>query len=196
MVACLAAGALGFPIDSSWADISSKMYIPLQATTGFHKANDSANGPTLWSSTLMFYPLEWPGAEGEKENCLLEPYFWDMSLQPIVAAMCGNSRKMREYLDVQSTRFVHAPFGVRGEQADNDAVPMHTGCGCFLQALIYGATGLRWRSSGLEPIYQPCLPEGITSITFRRLIWQDNDFSVIVNAKGLSVSARGKLPLS
>jgi hypothetical protein len=193
--ATAAANVLCFSPNPIWDVVANAMYIPRNSVTGLHCADSRSEGPSLWSSTLMHHPLEWSASAKERQECLLDPYFWDMSLQAVVAAMCADGSKMREYLDAQNTRFVHAPFGVRGEQADNDAVPMHTGCGCHLQAWLYGSTGLRWRYSGLEPIYDPCLPDGINSVSFKRLQWHGQSWFVRVDASGLHINPYNPLPI-
>ncbi len=145
--------------------------------------------PLSWGQALLTYPLEWPFESNEVQSNLAEPQGWDMSFQAIQAAVAGDAAAMRRYLDHQADAFPMAPFGVRAEAPGRDAIPFHTGCGAFLQAWLYGVTGLRWRESGLNAVYRPCLPQGIQSVEFPNLTWHQRRHHVVVDRHGLSMTS-------
>ncbi len=114
---------------------------------------------------------------------------WDMSYQATIAGQAGNPEKMREYLDFQATHFVHPEFLLRTEMKENDAGPYLTGSAAFIQNLLLGAGGFRWREGGLTQIVPACLPAGISRITFPRLEWHEKAYAVeITRAKGVEVT--------
>jgi hypothetical protein len=168
-IASTCAEILGLRADARWKLIAAKMRI-LKEDIVF-PAHEQAGIGNLFSNTLLSHPLEWPMTDQERRNCLMPPFPWDMSLQASLAGMAANSRKMREYFDFQASHFINPPFRQRAELAGRDSVPMHTGCGAFLQGWLYGVTGMRWRREGLVPIYAPCLPEGISSVTITSAHW-------------------------
>ena len=168
-IASNCAEILGLPADPNWKIIAAKMRIPKE--NGVFPAHDQATSGNLFSNTLLSHPLEWPMTDQERKNCLMPPFPWDMSLQACLAGMTSDPAKMREYFDFQAGNFINPPFRQRAEFAGRDSVPMHTGCGAFLQGWLYGVTGMRWRQDGLVPIYAPCLPEGISSVTITSAHW-------------------------
>ena len=184
-IAATCAELLGLPADPRWKIIVSKMRIPKR--NGLFLAHDQATSGSLFSNTLLSHPLEWPMTDQERGNCLMPPYTWDMSLQACLAGMVANPKRMREYFDFQASHFINPPFLQRAEAAGRDSIPMHTGCGAFLQGWVYGVTGMRWRGEGLVPVYAPCLPDGISSVTITSAQWHGRRHLVEVKGNKLKV---------
>ena len=61
------------------------------------------------------------------------------------------------------------PFNVRTETARNNTGYFLTGSAGYLQALIYGFSGLRIRDQGLVEAYPPLLPASWSSLTLRNV---------------------------
>lgn len=61
------------------------------------------------------------------------------------------------------------PFNVRTETAHNNTGYFLTGSAGYLQALMYGFSGLRIREQGLVEAYPPMLPRGWNSLTLRNV---------------------------
>jgi hypothetical protein len=58
---------------------------------------------------------------------------------------------------------------VRSETPQNDSTYLLASSGGFLQAFIFGLSGLRLGASGLEPRYEASLPPSIRALTLRRV---------------------------
>jgi len=184
-IAATCAELLGLAADPRWKLIASKMRILKE--DGLFPAHDLEKSGNLFSNTLLSHPLEWPMTDQERKNCLMPPYSWDMSLQACLAGMAGDPKKMRDYFDFQASHFINPPFLQRAEAAGRDSVPMHTGCGAFLQGWLYGVTGMRWRREGLVPVYAPCLPEGIRSVTITSAYWHGRRHALTVKDGKLKI---------
>jgi trehalose/maltose hydrolase-like predicted phosphorylase len=190
--AARAAQLLGISPPPLWSDIAEKLYLPFNNETGLYQANSATEKPcdNRFLEVCAFYFAEMPATAAQLADAVsTAPIPWDMSLQAAVAAQAGDSARMAEHLNFQATNFAHSDdFLQRTEFRGNDAGPLLSGGGSLLQNLFYGASGLRWRETGLEPIHVPCLPEGVTRLTFPRVEWHDQTFAIEINgASRLSI---------
>jgi len=185
-----AARLLGLHPDPMWTQVADGIHLPRNRRTGLWQGHSGLDGstPRKWVESLAVALGEIPVDDAQMDEILnAEAIHWDMSLQGMVAAQAGDRRRFSAFLLHQATAFPRPDFGFRTEHADNDAGPFLTGCGAFLQSLLFGTTGLRWQPAGLSPVHPPCLPEGIEQVIFSRLEWHGLGRRVEVGSQGLSV---------
>ena len=186
-IAGRAAQLTGIAPNPQWQAVADNLWMPLNEATGLYQANSATAEPlgNRWLEMCALAFADFPLTQRQLEDaCGVPPIHWDMSLQALVAARAGNAAKMREYLDHQITAFVHDDeFLLRTEMKTNDAGPYLAGSGCLIQNLLLGCGGLAWTEQGLAARHAPCLPDGVTSITFPRLEWHEQEYCVTVNAQ-------------
>ena len=76
------------------------------------------------------------------------------------------------------------------ETPTNDAVDFVTGAGGFLQQVIYGYTGLRFGSRGVEPKFPPILPSSVTRLVLRNVSIGGRRWDVTVDSRGRRMISR------
>ena len=194
LIAIEAANLIGLAPDPLWAQVAERMHLPKHERTGLWQAHEGIDHPSEFGfvESLAHVIAELEGTPAQlAAAAAAKPLTWDMSYQATVAAMAGDAVAMRRHLDQELAQFPDLIFSQRTEFKGNDAGPYLTGCGALLNNLLFGAAGLRWRASGLAPAHAPCLPEGVTRITWPRLEWQGRTHAVTVDAGGLRISDTG-----
>ena len=201
-LALRAAEILGLGADPLWRTVAEGIWLPRNPATGMWQPHDASElpSPRRWIEATAYHLAELPVTEAQLRDAL-EPLAkgenptdpeaclpWNLSFHALAAARVGDAETFALVLKRQTTiRVDSATFGLRCEMAGNDAGPYITGCGSFLQGLLHGGTGLHWEEAGLVPRFAPCLPTGVTSLTFTRLRWHGRDHAVSVDAHGLHI---------
>ncbi len=119
-----------------------------------------------------------------------------------IAAMAANlpSDQADGYFVRSYAPFIREPFAqfseARGQQAgDNAGSPAFTfltGSGGFLQAFLYGMTGLRWRADRIH--LDPYLPSRLHGVTIHALQWQGRTLDLDVRPSGARLTLKQGAP--
>jgi trehalose/maltose hydrolase-like predicted phosphorylase len=195
-----AAAILGLGADPQWQSVAERIWLPRNQRTGAwqpHEASDLPS-PRRWIESCAYHLADLPVDEAGLRDALapisqdestvnVETNLpWNLSFHALAAARLGDAERFAQVLLRQRTvRVDPATFGLRCEMAGNDAGPYITGCGSLLQGLLHGGTGLYWDEAGLVPRHAPCLPAGVSRLTFTRLRWHGCDHAVEVDSAGL-----------
>jgi trehalose/maltose hydrolase-like predicted phosphorylase len=200
-IATLASHRLGRRADPKWEHIASKLHLPFDSTSGFYRTYEGAPDSTLGDVTpLLAYPLGLSMSAHAKRAHL------DQAVRQLLAggegAMMGSTllsvgaaelgdRGMIDSLLLPSYRpHLKGPFLMLSETPTNDAVDFLTGAGGFLQQVIYGYTGLRFGSKGVEPKFPPILPSSVTRLVLRNVSIGGRRWDVTVDSRGRRIISR------
>ena len=204
-IAAAAARELGEHADPVWEKAAREMYVPL-AKGGTHhlpfdpsvvrSSEDFGGGPVpllfLPSLDLVMSPALRRGDfdYAVRPTPLTRAGATSMGIAPsIVAASTVGA-------DEESTALLAAnlgggtlkpPFNVRTETAHNNTGYFLTGSAGFLQALMYGFSGLRIREQGLVEAYPPLLPKGWDSLTLRNVSFRGQRLDIRLARDGSGV---------
>jgi len=182
-----AARELGEPADPVWEKAAREMYVPL-APGGTHhlpfdpsvasRSQDFGGGPV----PLLFLPsldlIMSPALRRGDFDFAVAPTplaragAGSMGIAPsmVAAATVGADEEGAGLLAGNlNGGTLKPPFNVRTETARNNTGYFLTGSAGYLQALIYGFSGLRIRTQGLIEAYPPMLPRSWTSLTLRNV---------------------------
>jgi trehalose/maltose hydrolase-like predicted phosphorylase len=199
--ATAAAAVVGAKPDPRWAAIAAALDIPFSTTQDRHldfgpgvphdvggsdlallafPSLDLAMGPQVRRNDYRFAakPMDRPGRS-----------YTTMGLAPfaIAAAALGDTAEAARWLRRDAAAdMLKPPFDVRTETVDNNTGYFLTGSGGFLQALIYGLTGLRIERDGLVAAYPPVLPLDWKSMTLKHVSFRGRyyDFTLDRDAAG------------
>lgn len=184
-IAAAAARELGVRADPVWEKAAREMYVPL-APGGTHHlsfdpsvasgSQDFGGGPVpllfLPSLDLLMSPALRRGDfdYAVRPTPLARAGSGSMGIAPsmVAAATVGADEEGAALLagDLNGGT-LKPPFNVRTESARNNTGYFLTGSAGYLQALMYGFTGLRIREAGLVEAYPPMLPPGWSALTLR-----------------------------
>ena len=114
------------------------------------------------------------------------------ALLAVDAAELGDRALVDSLLPHSYQHWLKGPFLMLSETPTNNAVNFLTGAGSFLQQVIYGYTGLRWGEDGLEPVFEPVLPSGITRLALRNVYSRGQRYDIVVDSRGRRVVPRGE----
>jgi trehalose/maltose hydrolase-like predicted phosphorylase len=186
-IATAAAREVGERADPVWEKAARGMYVPLAPGGGHHlpfdpsvkrASEDFGGGPV----PLLFLPsldLEMTPAlrRGDYDYAvrptpLARAGSSSMGIAPsmVAAATVGADEEGAALLAGNlNGGTLKPPFNVRTESARNNTGYFLTGSAGYLQALIYGFSGLRIRDQGLVEAYPPLLPASWSSLTLRNV---------------------------
>ncbi len=186
-IAAAAARELGEHADPVWEKAAREMYVPL-APRGTHhlpfdpsvasSSQDFGGGPVpllfLPSLDLVMSPALRRGDfdYAVRPTSLARAGSGSMGIAPsmVAAATVGADEEGAALLAGNlNGGTLKPPFNVRTESARNNTGYFLTGSAGYLQALMYGFTGLRIREAGLVEAYPPMLPPRWSSLTLRNL---------------------------
>lgn len=116
-------------------------------------------------------------------------------IHTITYLMIDNQERAQASFNRSLRAACYGPFNVRNEVDKHlDIIGAHfdnthflTGDGGFLQALLYGYSGLRVTSIGLK-LRRVYLPQGVALLEFGALHWHGNIFSLVVESQSMSFS--------
>lgn len=179
--ATTAAQVIGETADPSWTTIADNTVVPI--VNGIHPEYQGYNGVKIKQAdtVMLTYPQEAQQNNRSVAQADLDfyapltdpdgPAMTD-SIHAIVAAYAGSPGcQTWTYLQRAAQPFLRGPFQqfaeARGDKAgDNAGAPawvFSTGAGGYLQSIIYGLTGQRWRADRLvfDPLVPPQLADGV-----------------------------------
>jgi protein-glucosylgalactosylhydroxylysine glucosidase len=195
-IAAAAAKIIGERPDSDWERIARGLYIPMAPNGQYHLAfapsvtahgKDFGGGPVA----LLFLPaLDFRMSPTLRLNDYQHAIRTDaaqsvgrvsMGILPRVAAADEADRGLAaaswaKLFETGGT--LKPPYDVCTETASNEVGPFLTGSGSYLQSLMYGLTGLRWREAGLVQAYPPALPPGWRSLTLRDIAFRGRRLTI------------------
>ncbi|QLQ79077.1 hypothetical protein HG537_0B04250 [Torulaspora globosa] len=193
---------LGEYVDPKWLDISKRIYIPRSCSniTLEYSGMNSSIEIKQADVPLMVYPLGYITDESILNNAIKDLYYYSerqsatgpaMTYPVFVAAAAGmlnHGSSSQSYLYKSVLPYLRGPFAQFSEQSDDNfltngltqpAFPFLTANGGFLQAILFGLTGLRYsyevdettkkisRLLRFSPIEMPLLPGGIAIRNFK-----------------------------
>lgn len=186
-IAVAAARELGERADPVWDKAAREMYVPI-APDGTHHlpfdpsvasgSHDFGGGPVpllfLPSLDLVMSPALRRGDfdYAVAPTPLARAGAGSMGIAPsmVAAATVGADEEGAGLLAGNlNGGTLKPPFNVRTESAHNNTGYFLTGSAGYLQALIYGFSGLRIREQGLVEAYPPMLPKSWSSLTLRNV---------------------------
>lgn len=190
LAALAAARVLKKRSPAAWHEVADRLYQPLQPVGGRYLEFDAGvphDKPKSWMASsvpmlaipalnLDLHEVDLPGLFAH--SALAVERVRDHANQMILvmmAILAADAGKVTYYADLLGARgtaqdpFLKPPFNVRSETPQNDSTYLLASSGGFLQAFIYGLSGIRLGEAGLEPRYEPTLPEGVGSLTLRGL---------------------------
>jgi trehalose/maltose hydrolase-like predicted phosphorylase len=195
-IASAASRRLGRRPQPRWAEVAAKMHLPYDSISEYFRTYEGAPDSTLGDVTpLLSYPLGVSMSERAKRSQLEQAVkrlltegpgaMMGSTLLAVDAAELGDRALLDSLLPHSYQRWLQGPFLMLSETPDKkDAVNFVTGAGGFLQQVIYGYTGLRWREKGLEPAFAPVLPSRVKRLTLRNVYSRGKRYDVIVDSAG------------
>jgi protein-glucosylgalactosylhydroxylysine glucosidase len=192
-VAAEAARLLGKIPNPEWANVSSKILIPLNARRQMHlEHSGDEQGKYAHALVLLTYPLDMKFSKTIERNdltaCLKNfgkpGYEVGMmgNIYSIVASELGN-RDLAYKLFLSMIRsYAQPPFGEMTETPSNGRAVFLTAEGGFLQQVIFGFTGLRLTDAGLKSEYPPLLPPTWQSLELKGIHLRGKSYDVRVTS--------------
>jgi hypothetical protein len=101
----------------------------------------------------------------------------------IQAADVGKSDYFSDFIGVSETDddpFLKPPFNVRSETPQNDSTYLLASSGGFVQAFVYGLTGLRIEETGLVEKFAPTLPKSLSYLKLVNLEFRGKALDVVI----------------
>lgn len=200
-IAARAAELVGATADPRWTAVADAMYIPYDPATNTHPEYAGYAGAKIKQAdvVLMAYPYEFEmpagsvAADLDRYAAVSDPDGPAMtdSVHAILAAQVAEPGcQTWTYLQRSVEPFVREPFysfaEARGDYAgDNAGAPAFvfgTGAGGFLQTVLYGLTGQRWRTDRV--LFNPLLPPQLSGgVTIRGLQYQGRTVTATLGAR-------------
>lgn len=184
-----------------WMEVAAKLHLPYDSTSEFYRTYAGAPDSTLGDVTpLLTYPLGLPMSERAKRTQLEQAVrrlltegpgaMMGSTLLSVDAAELGDRAMIDSLLPHSYRGWLQGPFLMLSETPDKkDAVNFVTGAGGFLQQVIHGYTGLRWKEKGLEPAFAPVLPSRVKRVTLRNVYSRGKRYDVVVDSTGRRITA-------
>ncbi|XP_046300625.1 protein-glucosylgalactosylhydroxylysine glucosidase [Marmota monax] len=187
---------LGLPVPNQWLVVADKIKVPFDPERNFHPEFDGYEpGEEVKQAdvVLLGYPVPFPlSPDVRRKN--LEMY--EAVTSPQGPAMTWSMfavgwmelkdpLRARRLLDRSLTN-VTEPFKVWTENADGSgAVNFLTGMGGFLQAVLFGTTGLRVTRAGMT--FDPLCPAGVSGVCVSGISYQGNKLNFIISEDSMTV---------
>jgi protein-glucosylgalactosylhydroxylysine glucosidase len=200
--AIAAAAALGETPDSRWRDVADGLYLPTAGQRGDYfdfdptTAHDKTNS---WMATSVPM-LSIPALDFDADANTLQGLFRHSleAVGPIraranqmvlvmLAIQAANVGDANYFDDLVGGRggaadpFLKPPFNVRSETPQNDSVYLLATSGGFIQAFLFGLSGLRIDDQGLAERYRPTLPRQITSLKLSNIAFRGRAVDVTIS---------------
>jgi trehalose/maltose hydrolase-like predicted phosphorylase len=204
-IAAAAARELGERADPVWEKEAREMYVPLSPDGAHHlpfdpsvvrSSQDFGGGPVpllfLPSLDLVMSPALRRGDfdYAVAPTPLARAGAGSMGIAPsmVAAATVGSEEEGAGLLAGNlNGGTLKPPFNVRTETARNNTGYFLTGSAGYLQALMYGFSGLRIREHGLVEAYPPMLPKSWDSLTLRNVSFRGQRFDIRLARDGAGV---------
>ena len=205
-IATAASAQLGVHADPRWATVAGKLHLPFDTASQFFRTYEGAPDSTLGVITpLLSYPLAVPMSDRARRSALEQAVrrlseeasgaMMGITLLSVNAAELGDHALVDSLLPYSYQGHLRGPFLMLSETPTNNAVNFLTGAGGFLQQVIFGYTGLRLDTSGLDAQFPPVLPSHIRRLVLHALHVRGRLYDVVVDSAGRRVMPHADSPL-
>jgi protein-glucosylgalactosylhydroxylysine glucosidase len=196
-----AAQVLGVAPEAKWREVLDSLYLPSAGDGGAYFDFDPTtphDKSTSWMATSVPM-LSIPGLNFEAGAGTLEGLFRHsvaaigpvrgranqmvLLMLAIQAADVGKSDYFSDFIGVSETDddpFLKPPFNVRSETPQNDSTYLLASSGGFVQAFVYGLTGLRIEEAGLVEKFAPTLPKSLSYLKLVNLEFRGKALDVMI----------------
>jgi len=192
-----AAGVLGLTAPSDWSRIASSIVVPQDPALGIQPEFSGYDGSLVKqaSVTMLLYPWDYPEASEVAENDIdyyaprTDPNGPAMSdaVNSIDTAALGSPGCASFVFTERSEQpFIRDDFDQFSETRTGGVFTFMTGIGGFLQEFLYGYSGLRWSSTGVQ--LDPSLTGQLGGIVLHGLSWQGRRFTVAIGSRSTTIT--------
>ena len=174
------------PYPSSWVDMIEKIKIPFDEVNQYHPEYDGYSGQEIKQADviLLGFPLMYNMTKQVRAN--------DLNFYSTVTDLAGPamtwSMTAVGYIDLQQYDTAESyfeqgyanaqePFQVWTETPTGGTVNFITGCGGFLQSVVFGYPTMRLHDEFMA-FEKPVLPSNVTAITMRNMDYRGGQLSV------------------
>jgi hypothetical protein len=188
-IAGAAARVLGVAPAARWSEVAAGLRPPFSAAERRHLMFDPAvpHDRKTWMAgaiTFLCYPnLDYPMtaevrrnnyAYALRQNAAFSPEPNQMMLVMLAchAAQLGEGEDARRWLLHQGDGFLKPPFNQRSETPHNNCTHHLATASGFLQAFVFGLSGLRITEEGLAGRYDPALPAAWPALHLRGICFR------------------------
>lgn len=201
-IAIDAARVLGVAPDPKWRELADSLYLPSSGDSGTYFDFDPStphDKSTSWMATSVPM-LSIPALDFEAGADTLQGLFRHsvtaigpvreranqmvLLMLAIQAADVGESGYFNEFIGgsgLANDPFLKPPFNVRSETPQNDSTYLLASSGGFIQAFVYGLTGLRIEEGGLVGKYSPTLPKNLSYLRLVNLQFRGKVVDVVIS---------------
>jgi hypothetical protein len=200
--AIAAAMVLGVSPDSRWREVADGLFLPTAGTGGKYFDFDPATAhdkTTSWMATsvpmlsipaldfdadpstlkgLLRHSLDAIGPIRGRANQMV------LVMLAMQATVAGEANHFSDFIDGgrnSSDPFLKPPFNVRSETPQNDSIYLLASSGGFIQAFLFGLSGLRIEEQGLVERFAPTLPQHLTYLKLRNLAFRGRTVDVTIS---------------
>ncbi len=199
-----AARVLGMTPPPSWSQIASNIVVPIDPQLGIHPEFDGYQGQLVKQAdvTLLQYPWNYPMSGTIATNDInyyvprTDPGGPSMSdsVNNIDSAALGTPGcSSFVYTERSYEPFIRDVFDQFSETRTGGAFTFMTGIGGFLQEFIYGYSGLRWETNGVQ--LRPSLTGQLGGVVLHDLKWRGRTFTVRIGSRRTTVTLTNGAPL-
>jgi protein-glucosylgalactosylhydroxylysine glucosidase len=197
-----AAGVLGAAPDPKWRELADSLYLPSAGDSGAYFDFDPTtphDKSTSWMATSVPM-LSIPALNFEAGTDTLEGLFRHsvsaigpvrsranqmvLLMLAIQAANVGEPDYFSAFIggsERSDDPFLKPPFNVRSETPQNDSTYLLASSGGFIQAFVYGLTGLRVEEAGLVEKFAPTLPKSLSYLKLVNLEFRGKALDVVIS---------------
>ena len=197
-----AAQILGTAPDPKWREIADALYLPSAGDGGAFFDFDPTtphDKSTSWMATSVPM-LSIPALDFEAGADALKGLFRHSTtaigpvrgranqmvllMLAIQAANVGESGYFSDLIGGSgrdNDPFLKPPFNVRSETPQNDSTYLLASSGGFIQAFVYGLTGLRVEEAGLVEKFAPTLPKSLSYLRLVNLEFRGKALDVVIS---------------
>jgi trehalose/maltose hydrolase-like predicted phosphorylase len=196
-----AAQVLGVAPDPKWREVADALYLPSAGDGGAFFDFDPTtphDKSTSWMATSVPM-LSIPALDFEAGAGTLKGLFRHSTaaigpvrgranqmvllMLAIQAANVGESGYFSDFIggsERDNDPFLKPPFNVRSETPQNDSTYLLASSGGFVQAFVYGLTGLRIEEAGLVEKFAPTLPKSLSYLRLVNLEFRGQALDVVI----------------
>jgi trehalose/maltose hydrolase-like predicted phosphorylase len=197
-----AARILSVAPDPKWREVADSLYLPSAGDHGTYFDFDPTtphDKSTSWMATSVPM-LSIPALNFEAGTDTLEGLFRHsvaaigpvrgranqmvLLMLAIQAANVGESDYFSDFIGGSGRTddpFLKPPFNVRSETPQNDSTYLLASSGGFVQAFVYGLTGLRVEEAGLVEKFAPTLPKSLSYLKLVNLEFRGKALDVVIS---------------
>jgi protein-glucosylgalactosylhydroxylysine glucosidase len=197
-----AAQVVGVAPDAKWREVADSLFLPSAGENGAYFDFDPTtphDKSTSWMATSVPM-LSIPALNFEAGAGALEGLFRHsvvaigpvrgranqmvLLMLAIQAANVGESGYFSDFIggsERDDDPFLKPPFNVRSETPQNDSTYLLASSGGFIQALVYGLTGLRVEEAGLIEKFAPTLPASLSYLKLVNLEFRGKALDVVIS---------------